>query len=163
MTVIVDYNTSSMLTSQFVFFGANDASLLESLNKQHIPLPEFKENLEKIITHPLVVAHNPRIILVAPPPINEHLLWVVDQSHGLTSLARTAASAKSYADAAVAVGKKLNVPVVNLWNAFMARANFDHGSWQTGDFIPGSMDMPQNDELAKLMHDGESIKLNVAS
>jgi lysophospholipase L1-like esterase len=145
---------SRLLTHQVVFFGANDASLPDSPSKQHIPLPEFKDNLEKIITHPLVVAHSPRIILVAPPPVNEHPMWVYEQSQGLTSLARTAATTKSYADAAVQVGKKLGVPVVDLWKAFMAKARFDHEAWKTGDPIPGSLDMPPNDELVKLMHDG---------
>jgi hypothetical protein len=72
----------------------------------------------------------------------------------MTSLAREAATTKEYADAAVSAGSKLGVPVVNLWKAFMAKAQFDEGAWKAGDPIPGSMDMPQNDELVKLMHDG---------
>jgi hypothetical protein len=150
--------TFVVLIFQIVFFGANDASLPDKPNKQHIPLSEYKDNLEKIITHPLVRAHSPRVILVAPPPVNEHLLWVVDQSYGMTSLAREAASTKEYADAAVLVGSKLGVPVVNLWKAFMAKAKFDDGAWKAGDPLPGSMDMPQNDELVKLMHDGEFFR-----
>jgi hypothetical protein len=143
-----------LLTFQIVFFGTNDASLAEAPNKQHVPLSEFSDNLQKIITHPLVVAHNPKVILVAPPPVNEHLQWLTDQSKGMTSVSRTAASTKSYADAARDVGRNVRVPVVDMWSAFMARANFQDEGWKTGDPIPGSLAVPQNNELVKLMHDG---------
>lgn len=119
-----------------------------------MPLPEYKENLKKIITHSLVAAHNPRIILVAPPPVNEHLLWLKDQSSGRTSLARTAATTKTYAEAACDVGLELDVPVVNLWAAFMNKASFDPGTWRVGDLLPGSQDVRQNDQLVELMYDG---------
>ncbi|KAK1910870.1 hypothetical protein P3342_008750 [Pyrenophora teres f. teres] len=49
-----------------VFFGANDASLPDAPNKQHIPLDEFKANLRAIVSHPQIQAHDPRIILVSP-------------------------------------------------------------------------------------------------
>lgn len=110
--------------------------------------------MEKIILHPLIVAHNPRIILVAPPPINEHQWWPRDQSNGYTSVSRLAKTTKDYSDAACAVGAKLNVPVVNLWKAFMDKANFRVDSWQHGDPIPGSLGIPQNDALSELMYDG---------
>ncbi|KAF2875374.1 SGNH hydrolase-type esterase domain-containing protein [Massariosphaeria phaeospora] len=137
-----------------VFFGANDAALPAAVNNQHIPLPEYKQNLEKIITHPLVVAHKPRIILVAAPPINEHLQWLSDQARGARELSRVAARTKSYADAAVGVGQKLNVPVVNLWKAFMSKTNFNADVWKTGDALPGSKDLAQDEALVKMMYDG---------
>ncbi|KAF2008678.1 SGNH hydrolase [Aaosphaeria arxii CBS 175.79] len=137
-----------------VFFGANDASLPQAANNQHVPLDRYKQNLEAIITHPLVKAHNARIILVAPPPINEHLQWVTDQSKGAKSLSRVAAATKSYADAAVEVGAKLGVPVLNIWKAFMTKAKWTEETWKVGDILPGSRDIPQNDVLAELLHDG---------
>jgi hypothetical protein len=63
---------------------------------------------------------------------------------------------KQYADAAVAVGEKLNVPVVNLWKAFMSKTGFDPLAWKDGDEVPGSLALPQNDHLVGLMYDGES-------
>lgn len=139
-----------------IFFGANDASLPQAENNQHIPLDEYKQNLENIICHPLIVAHKASIILVAPPPINEHLQWLSDQNKGLKSLSRRAATTKSYADAACEVGEKLQVPVVNLWKAFMITAGFQAAGWKTGEPLPGAMDVPQNDELVRLMYDGTS-------
>lgn len=137
-----------------VFFGANDASLADAPNKQHIPLDEYKSNLEKIIKHPLIVAHNPRIILIAPPPINEHLWWPRDQSNGYTSISRLASTTKQYADAVIQLGSELNVPVVNLWKAFMDKTKFDMAAWKIGEALPGAASIPQNDVLVELMYDG---------
>jgi lysophospholipase L1-like esterase len=146
---------SAQLVNEVVFFGANDASLPDAPNKQHIPLDEFSSNLEKIITHPQVVVHKPRIILVAPPPINEHLWWPRDKSSGYPSVTRVASATKDYADAACVLGAKLNVPVVNLWSAFMKKAGFGTNAWKVGDPLPGSLGVPQNDALVELMYDGE--------
>ncbi|OAL48152.1 SGNH hydrolase [Pyrenochaeta sp. DS3sAY3a] len=137
-----------------IFFGANDCSLVDAPNAQHIPLDEYKDNLKKIITHPQIVAHNAHIILIAPPPINEHLWWPRDQSKGYTSVSRVASSTKEYADAAVQVGAELNVPVVNLWKAFMEKANFELDTWTPELPLPGSLKIPQNDALTELMYDG---------
>lgn len=131
--------------------------MLEAKNNQHVPLEEYKQNIEKIITHPLVAAHNARIILVAPPPINEHLQWLTDQEKGFEKVTRVAASTKSYADGIVDVGQKHGIPVVNLWTTFMTRTGFDAETWKTGDPIPGSMHVPQNDALVELMYDGEYL------
>lgn len=114
--------------------------------------------MEKIVTHPQIVAHNPRIILIAPPPINEHLWWPRDQESGYTSISRRAATTKEYADAVVEVGTKLNLPVVNLWKAFMAKTNFNVDEWKVGDLLPGSLDTAQNDALVELMYDGKGME-----
>lgn len=139
---------------QVIFFGANDASLPDAPNKQHIPLDEYKANIESIITHSQFVAHKPRVILVAPPPLNEHLWWPRDQASGYPSVTRVASATKDYADAACEVGSKLNVPVVNLWKAFMEKAGFKIDAWKLGEPLPGSLGAPPNDFLVELMYDG---------
>lgn len=101
------------------------------------------------------MAHNPRIILIAPPPINEHLWWPRDQESGYTSVSRTAATTKEYADAVVELGAKLNLPVVNLWKAFMAKTGFQIDGWKVGDLLPGSLETAQSDALVELMYDGK--------
>ncbi|CAE7187487.1 hypothetical protein PTNB73_06711 [Pyrenophora teres f. teres] len=137
-----------------VFFGANDASLPDAPNKQHIPLDEFKANLRAIVSHPQIQAHDPRIILVSPAPINEHLWWPRDQSNGYTSVTRLAATTKIYADAVAELGTELRLPVVNLWEAFMAKTDFKLGAWKLGDPLPGSLEIAQSDALVELMYDG---------
>lgn len=59
-----------------------------------------------------------------------------------------------YAEAVCDVGRKLNIPVVDLWTAFMAKTNFKADAWKLGDAIPGSLDTPQDDGLVELMYDG---------
>lgn len=147
-----------LLTIKTIFFGANDSSLPDAPNKQHIPLNEYKDNLKRIITHPQIVAHNPHIILIAPPPINEHLWWPRDQSKGYTSVSRVASTTKEYADAVVQVGAELHVPVVNLWKAFMEKVNFKLDAWKAGLPLPGSLEIPQNDVLVELMYDGRTLR-----
>jgi hypothetical protein len=72
-------------------------------------------------------------------------------------VSRTAAATKEYADAACEVGAKLNIPVINLWKAFMTKAAFQVDVWKTGDHLPGSLAIPQDDALVKLMYDGEVL------
>jgi lysophospholipase L1-like esterase len=139
---------------QTISFGTNDASIAGAPNKQHIPLEEFRANLEKIITHPQITAHNPRIILVAPPPVNEHLWLLRDQASGYSSVTRNAAKTKEYADAVVELGVKLDLPVVNLWKAFMMQVD---PAWEEGDALPGSLDIRQNHKLAELLYDGRLL------
>ena len=148
----------SLLTAQTVFFGANDASLPDAPNKQHIPLDEFKANLRAIVSHPCILAHAPRIILVAPPPMNEHLWWPRDQSSGYATVSRLAETTKIYADTVVQLGAELHLPVLNLWKAFMSRTDFNVNAWKLGDHVPGSLALPPSDALADLMYDGTSTR-----
>lgn len=146
------------MTTQTVFFGANDSSLPDAPNKQHIPLDEFKANITAIVSHARVQAHAPRIILVAPPPINEHLWWPRDQSNGYTTVSRLAESTKVYADTVVQLGAELGLPVVNLWKAFMSQTDFNVDAWKPGDHVVGSLALAQSDTLAGLMYDGMSAR-----
>jgi lysophospholipase L1-like esterase len=150
---IIPLPDQARIRFMFVFFGANDASLPEAPNKQHVSISQYKQNLETIITHPLVVAHKPRIILIAPPPINEHSIMLANPG---VELARVAATTKTYAEAACELGKKLNVPVVNLWKVFMARTGWTD-AWGTEEPLPGSMSVAQHDALVELLSDGTAL------
>lgn len=66
-----------------------------------------------------------------------------------------AAHTKLYADAVVETGVKFDLPVVNLWKAFMAKTDFQIDAWKVGDLLPGSLESVQNDALVKLMYDGK--------
>ncbi|KAK7189707.1 hypothetical protein DPSP01_005764 [Paraphaeosphaeria sporulosa] len=137
-----------------VFLGANDASRPEAENKQHVPLDEYVSNLEKIITHPSVTAHKPKVVLVAPAPIDEHLVWANDQTQGRAAVSRKNVDLKKYSEAAAGLGEKLGVPVVNLWKAFMANTGWSEGKWKESEPILGALELPQNEELVRLLHDG---------
>ncbi|KAL1957194.1 hypothetical protein VTO42DRAFT_6228 [Malbranchea cinnamomea] len=129
-----------------IFFGANDAVL--SGGRQHVPLEKYTSCLEQIITHPTVRAQGTKLLLLTPPPVNQHQLepsdWVkVDNTR------RTAENTKKYADACREVGNRLGVPVVDIWSAFMKAAG-----WKEGEPLAGSIDVPENEKLRALLSDG---------
>ncbi|KAF2448698.1 SGNH hydrolase [Karstenula rhodostoma CBS 690.94] len=137
-----------------VFLGANDASRPGAENKQHVPLEEYVSNLEKIITHPSVTAHSPKVVLVAPAPIDEHLVWANDKSQGRAAVSRKNVDLKRYSDAAARLGEKLGVPVVNLWKTLMAKTGWKEEEWKESEPILGALELPQSEELVRLLYDG---------
>lgn len=56
----------------FIFFGANDAIDLRVL--QHVPLAEYKQNMESIVTQVQKALPHTKIILITPPPVWEETL-----------------------------------------------------------------------------------------
>lgn len=81
-------------------------------------------------------------------------MWFNEKSLGRAAVSRKNADVKKYAEAAVAVGQRLGVPVVNLWTAFMSSTGWKEQEWKENEPIVGSLDVPQNEELVRLMHDG---------
>ncbi|KAA8650429.1 SGNH/GDSL hydrolase family protein [Aspergillus tanneri] len=130
-----------------IFFGANDACLPG--HTQHVPLDQYKENLTRIIQHPATISQNPKILILTPPPVNEHQLLVFDKEKGNSNPSRTARNTKSYADAARGVAALTGVAVADVWTAFVKVAG-----WKEGDPLPGSRDLPELDRFKKLFIDG---------
>lgn len=146
--IIPPPTTTSRIRLITVFFGANDATLSD--RSQHVPLDQYAENLKRIINHPLLVAHSPKILLIIPPPICEYRTHGHDLAKGIVGAQRLAANTKRYADAALEVGKALGIPTVNLWEAFTQYA----GGWEEGNPLPGSKELPKNEKLGELLRDG---------
>ncbi|OAX78346.1 hypothetical protein ACJ72_07349, partial [Emergomyces africanus] len=142
-----------------VFFGANDAVLPGF--QQHVPISAYKDSLTKILTHPLIKAHKEtNLLLLTPPPVNEYQFSSSSSSSTTTSnntdpdpeptaLMRKASQTKLYADACREVGKALNVPVADVWTAFMTAAG-----WSPDMPLAGSRDVPVNEKLQALLSDG---------
>lgn len=124
-----------------IFFGANDACLPGKF--QHVPLGEYKKNLEKLIEHPAVKEQNPRVIIITPPPVNEHQFFDMDDP------SRRASNTKLYAEAAREVAGSLGVPVADIWTRFMEAAG-----WQEGQPLLGSRDVPKSEKLQSFLTDG---------
>ena len=129
-----------------IFFGANDSVLNQYY--QHVPLDDYKENLKAIVRHPLTRIQRPRILILTPPPVSEYMLEAVDAMRG----SRTASNTKRYADACREVANSLNIPVVDIWSAFMGVAG-----WKDGQPLPGSKGIPRNIVLENLLSDGMSV------
>ncbi|KAF2763282.1 SGNH hydrolase [Pseudovirgaria hyperparasitica] len=136
-----------------IFFGANDASLPHASNNQHVPLQTYTANLRSILTHPSITAHAPHIILITPPPINEHPMA---HDPGVAGPARRAACTKAYADAVITLGLEMRVAVLDLWGAVMARVGWDAGGGVGGGevVLPGSLERAREPVLDGLLHDG---------
>lgn len=63
---------------------------------------------------------------------------------------RKAENAKAYAEVVKAVGKELNIPVVDVWGAFMEKAG-----WKEGDDLVGTTEGGKNVILETLLYDGQ--------
>lgn len=89
-----------------------------------MPLATYKSNLKELLTHPLIQAHNPRIIVVTPGPIDASRWAEHETAKGVSVMVRKAEVTAQYAIAAKEAAAELgpNVAVVDLWNAFMDEA-----------------------------------------
>ncbi|OBT48660.1 hypothetical protein VE00_00872 [Pseudogymnoascus sp. WSF 3629] len=140
-----------------IFFGANDSNLGPPLlDTQYVSIPDFTQNLRDLISHPLIAAHNPppRIILIAPPPIEETFIAGEDVKNGYTEVKRYNRNTALYAEAVTKVGKETGTPVVDLWSVFMAKAGWVGGYHEDVVPMPGSIAAGFSDVLKSLLDDG---------
>lgn len=104
-----------------------------------------------IINHPSVKRQKPRIILVTPPPINEHLCVENDKAKGYSDPRRTADHTRLYADAAKEVARNESVALLDLYGIFIENA----GGVRDDHALPGSLQTEPNPFIRMLLHDGE--------
>lgn len=105
--------------NQFLFFGANDLNLGPSTN-QHVPLDTFTSNLQTIISHPLIQAHKPKIILVTPAPVDEATCRDTNKEWGNNDEPRRVKDTKRYRDAVMKIGEEGGYGVADIWSKFMS-------------------------------------------
>ncbi|KAF4964303.1 hypothetical protein FSARC_7748 [Fusarium sarcochroum] len=107
-----------------ILFGPNDVILPLPTTSQHIPVEEYQDNLRKIVTHPNITAHNPKIFLVAPPPLNEIKTAQSDLAKGHPQAIREAAVAQKYSEAVRKVAQAVpEVILIDLFKAITDAAN----------------------------------------
>lgn len=92
-------------------------------------------------------------MLITPPPLDEYQQDEVELFKGFLQPRRNAATTKKYADACRDVGRRLGIPVVDIWSAFMKAAG-----WKGGHKLEGSKELPPNSKLNELLADGKSAK-----
>ena len=112
----------------------------------------FSHYWKHCLKHPAVLAHSLHLIIIIPPPVDEHRKAPVP-GHPFEEKGRSAVHTKLYADAAREVGLGLGIPVCDLWSAMMAVAGWKRGSEAP---LPGSLFVKQNAVLKKFLYDGES-------
>lgn len=110
-----------------------------------MPLDQYKRNVQAILRHPLISSQKPRLILITPPPFDEHQ-W----GDGT----RTAEHTKKYADACRQAGEELGVVVLDIWSVFMEKAG-----WKPGHPLAGSKSAERNEVLGELLHDGRLFRV----
>ncbi|KAL2145989.1 hypothetical protein VTI28DRAFT_5646 [Corynascus sepedonium] len=107
----------------FILFGANDAAVPLPTNFQHVPLDKYKANLARIINHPIITAHKPKIFLVTPPPLDEIRVTVLDRANGHPAAARQTKISAAYSEAVRQVAAEHSgVTLIDLHKALMDRA-----------------------------------------
>lgn len=141
-----------------LFFGANDACLPGTSTGQHVPMDRYIQNLKALLAHSSIKEHEPRLILVTPPPVDEYQLEEAGLECGNTEIRRTAEHTKKYADACRMVGAELCLAVVDLWSIFMEKAG-----WKYGKPLTGSKSVERSKVLGTLLSDGTSriSRLNI--
>lgn len=96
-------------------------------------------------------AHKLRLLLVTPPPVDEYQQALADEAKGFTPVRRLAENTAKYAQVCREVGVQLQVPVVDIWTAFLK-----HFGWREGqEYLPGSRMIPANEIFQSLFSDGE--------
>lgn len=85
-----------------ICFGANDSCLAS--DGQHVPLDEYRSNIEAIIDCFRQCSPNIRLVLITPPPVN-HVLWPTRHNDFVSQ----------YANAVRSIGECQSVSVLDLW------------------------------------------------
>ncbi|KFA68786.1 hypothetical protein S40285_01196 [Stachybotrys chlorohalonatus IBT 40285] len=140
----------------FILLGANDAVLPILQAPQHVPIDEYKANLGKIISHPHVTAHKPKIFIVTPPPVDEIKTKELNMAEGFPCSRRSSACSASYSEKAREVARENpGVVLIDLWQALMDEAiSLTPDSYQSGGPLLGTPENGKRGGLEKLLHDG---------
>lgn len=113
-----------------IFFGANDAAKKDLEPKVHVPLDEYKANIEMLVDKAKESYPNAKILIMAPPPVHPEQRFAYqkkrygDKATGV--LERTTEIAGTYAAACREVAKTKEVPCVDIFTAMRtAEGNTD--------------------------------------
>ncbi|KAF4634218.1 hypothetical protein G7Y89_g3888 [Cudoniella acicularis] len=157
LEAIIPPTSCAKIDYLLLLFGSNDSCLPESSTNQHVPLVWFRKNLGDIISHHLVRAHDPVILLVTPPPINESQLEIEDMKKGHSLLTRHQSFTAQYANAVrelVEESKNKKVVLIDLWSALLRKAAGSFPPDAEGDALLGSREKGDSEGLRELLVDG---------
>ncbi|KAI8670419.1 SGNH-hydro domain-containing protein [Fusarium keratoplasticum] len=134
--------TVPRVAAMTVHFGANDSC--SPGEPQHCDLETFKSNIRHVLNWEGVRLHRTRLLLVTPSPVEEYRL----PHDGKGRAERVAMYAQAIRD----IGKKENVPVVDLWTAMIRTTGWKDGGVDA--VLPGSSSTSPSMDLGKLFYDG---------
>ncbi|KAM0334126.1 hypothetical protein ACHAQA_001146 [Verticillium albo-atrum] len=144
--------TTPKIDYLLVLLGANDA--VRPMHTQHVAQDKYRANLTKIITHPAIQAHKPKILVVTPPPVDEIRMEVVDKAKGWPESTRFSSISAQYSQLAREVAAENGVVLIDLWQALMDHAVAKTPSYKAGGPLLGTFESGQQGGLADLLPDG---------
>ncbi|KAG9237010.1 SGNH hydrolase-type esterase domain-containing protein [Amylocarpus encephaloides] len=152
---IIPSTSAAKVDYVLLLLGSNDSCLPSSPTNQYVPLEEYRANLKTIITHSSIKVHDPLILIVTPPPINEVHLEVQDRENGHGDLTRLQENSFRYAEAVRGLAKEFHhekLRLVDLWGAIIKEAR----KVTSGDeaAMPGSKATGDNTSLRMILEDG---------
>ncbi|CAD7700596.1 unnamed protein product [Ostreobium quekettii] len=104
--------------------------------RQHVPLEEYKKNLERMVNRVKAAGCGNTLLITPPPVCNESRMKFLHKN--CPSSANNSAADRSlevsgqYADACVTVSKELGVPSLNLWSSFQTQPAWNAELLQDG-------------------------------
>ncbi|GER55802.1 SGNH hydrolase-type esterase superfamily protein [Striga asiatica] len=115
-----------------LYFGGNDATNPHPNGLgSHVPLPEFIDNMKKMIAYIKSLSDKTRIICLTSPPVNEAKVREIF-GKGLDDQARTNEGCRIYSEALVDLCREMDAEAINLWTAIQERDD-----WANACFIDG--------------------------
>ncbi|XP_051200097.1 GDSL esterase/lipase At5g45920-like [Lolium perenne] len=109
---------SGAVAAVTVLFGANDASLPDRASAfQHVPLPEYRDNLRAICAMLRARWPSAAVILITPPPVNERGRVRYPYGGDMSGLPeRTNEVTGRYARACMEVARQAGLRVIDIWS-----------------------------------------------
>lgn len=125
------------------------------VDNQGLPLDQYRANLHRIMTHPHIAAHAPKILVITPPPLDEMRTTELDTPKYGQTLRQSARSA-TYSQAAREVAASVpGTVLVDLYKALMEVAVAKTPGWDGAKKgLLGSPDSGERGYLEKLLPDG---------
>ncbi|XP_077997059.1 isoamyl acetate-hydrolyzing esterase 1 homolog [Glandiceps talaboti] len=114
---IITKDTASDVAMVTVFFGANDASMLKENPQQHVPIDEYKQNLQKMVDYIVSVGiDKEKIVMIGCPPVFEKA-WEEQCREKGTVLNRNNEVTGNYSKQCCEVAKTNNIECIDLWTS----------------------------------------------
>ncbi|GMY25499.1 GDSL esterase/lipase CPRD49-like [Fagus crenata] len=138
-----------------VYFGGNDSVHPHPSGLgPHVPLPEYIENMRKIVLHLKALSEKTRLIFLSAPPVNEDQIREI-LSDKLGELDRTNESCGIYSEACLELCRELDVKAIDLWTAIQKRDDWLSSCFTDGIHLSSEGSKIVVKEIMKVLRDAE--------
>lgn len=109
-----------------IFLGANDSVDSEICPKQHVPVPEFKQNLTDMVTYLLNIGLERQKIIIISPPTCDDEKWKADCKLKDRPYGKFNEPTKEYARVCMEVAKETGAAGIDLYTAMEEKKEWSH-------------------------------------